>query len=334
MKSGVFDKFRPFVLGAIGGAAAIALWPLTGLPGISADPARWGISDWFSYVSARQSVTLRSLGTEAPDDLDDPARLRRAAGHYELVCADCHGSPARPAQQFALNLSPLPPALAEQMQEWRPEARVFETVKHGIRGSAMPAWPTQMRDDEVWDMVAFLKVLPEVNPEEYAAFAAQSDCAMCHGERGEGGGAGLPRLDTLSPDYIAAALKSFRDGTRQSGPMMAAARQLSDGEIAELAMTYGRDVPAEANGQGEAAVIAQQGIAARDIPACVSCHGSTARKDYPRLAGQDSDYLLTQLELFMEHGAERGGARAQMMAEAVKALTEDEAKALANYYGQ
>lgn len=333
MKRFGFSQFRPYLLGAAAGALGMVLLPLSGLIESSAEPGRWAPGDWFAYISARQSVTLRSLGTEVPKTLDDPARLRRAAGHYQLVCAACHGSPGVPPEQFARDLEPAPPLLTERMAQWRPEARVFHTVKHGIRGSAMPAWPSQMRDDEVWDMVAFLDALPDMTGSDYAAMVKpESDCAMCHGERGEGLGAGLPRLDIQSPAYLEAALKAFRDGTRQSGTMMAVARTLAEADIEMLARRYGLSLPLAPDAASKGAAIARAGIPERDIPACDSCHGATARPDYPRLAGQDEAYLLTQLTLFMEHGAARGGPRANIMAEVVKRLSAEEARALAVFY--
>lgn len=333
MKRFGLTHFRPYLLGAAAGALGMLLLPLSGLIESSAEPGRWALGDWFTYVSARQSVTLRSLGTEVPDNLDDPARLRRAAGHYQLVCAACHGSPTRPPEQFARDLVPAPPRLTERMAQWRPDARIFHTVKHGIRGSAMPAWPTQMRDDEVWDMVAFLKVLSDMAEPDYAALVTpEGDCAMCHGEKGEGLGDGLPRLDIQSPAYLEAALKTFRDGTRQSGTMIAVAHTLADADIDTLARRYGLSLPHTTNAADEGAVIARSGIPERDIPACDSCHGSGARADYPRLAGQDATYLLTQLTLFMDYGAARGGPRAPIMAEAVKHLSPEEAETLAIFY--
>ena len=40
------------------------------------------------------------------------------------------------------------------------DSELFEIVDHGVKYSAMPSWPTQARDDEVWSMVAFLRQLP------------------------------------------------------------------------------------------------------------------------------------------------------------------------------
>lgn len=330
-------NLKPYLIGAGLGALGLGLLPLSGVLPRFAEPGQPELMDWYFNMAAQQSITLRSLNAAVPP-LDEPGMAERGAGHYEMVCADCHGSPAEPAQQFAHNLSPEPPALVERMAQWHPEARIFATVKHGIRRTAMPGWPTQMRDDEVWDMVAFLKLLPDLDAGAYGAMTtgvADNDCGRCHGADGEGVIAGVPRLDIQSPAYLEAALKAFRNGTRQSGTMMAAARTLSDADIAELADRFGEgaSVPrGEAN--VAAAEIVRHGIPERDVPACDSCHGVNSREGYPRLDGQDSDYLLSQLELFKLLGVERGGPNAHIMAEVVRELDSAQMQALAEWYGE
>ena len=323
---------KPYLIGAALGVLGLGFVPLSGLLPSSAEPGQPAVLDWYFNLAAQQAITLGSLGVEVPE-LDEPGMVERGAGHYELVCADCHGSPSEAPQQFTRNLSPSPPLLMQRMAQWHPEARVFATVKHGIRRTAMPGWPTQMRDDEVWDMVAFLEALPGLDAAGYDGMVAD-DCSGCHGENGEGAVPGIPRLDIQTPDYLAAALKAFRDGTRQSGTMMAAARTLDDTEIAELGARYGRGVAVPASeGRDEAAAIVQHGIAERDIPACASCHGAKARPAYPRLDGQDAGYLLRQLKLFKQLGSERGGANGHIMAEVVRRLEESEMEMLAQWYG-
>jgi cytochrome c553 len=288
-------------------------------------------------MAAQQSITMRSLFTEVLP-LDEAGMEERAAGYYEMVCADCHGSPLAPPEQFSRNLSPTPPLLMERMGQWHPPARIFATLKHGISRTAMPGWPTQLRDDEVWDMVAFLRTLPELDAKTYATMsgeAAANSCERCHGVDGTGGIAGTPRLDIQTPAYLESALKAFRDGTRQSGTMMAAARQLSDEQISQLAERYGQSVVEPGKRvSADIAGIVERGIPERDVPACASCHDNPARPGYPKLNGQDPAYLLRQLKLFKELGAERGGPNAHIMAEVVRFVEEDEMEALAEWYGR
>jgi len=330
----LWDKFRPFVFGGIGGAAGLLMLPWTGVMDFAANSGNWEIEDWYHYLSVRQSVALRSAGTEVPP-LDDPAMVQRGAGHYEMVCAQCHGSPAGEPAQLQELLPPTPPLLMEQMDNWRPPARVFWTVLHGIKGTAMPSWPTQEREDEVWDMVAFLDVMSGMEAEEYRGLIggdAGGTCAGCHGADGNSIGPAFPRLDIQTPQYLDGALRAFRDRRRESGTMQWAAHRLSDGQIAGLASHFGRQVAAEPAG-GAGAEIAQRGIPDRDVPACDSCHNGK-RADYPRLAGQSKDYILNQLEVFAKLGEKRGGPHAAIMAEVARALTPEQMEAAAAYYGR
>lgn len=324
---------RPYIVGACLGAAGLLYLPLSGLLPSSAEPDQPAVLDWYFNLAAEQSIALRSLSVDVPP-LDVPGRMERGAGHYELVCADCHGSPSTPPQQFADNLSPSPPLLVDRMAQWHPKARIFATIKYGIRHTAMPGWPTQMRDDEIWDMVAFLETLPDIDQVRYASMVAD-DCSGCHGDAGQGAVPGIPRLDIQSPGYIESSLKAFRDGTRESGTMIAVARVLSDAQIKQLATSYGKTLTAPAaTGPGEVDAIVRFGIQSRDIPACDACHGSNARPGYPRLEGQDAAYLLSQLKLFKELGADRGGPNAPIMAQVARLLDEDEMKSLAEWYGK
>jgi cytochrome c553 len=63
-------------------------------------------------------------------------------------------------------------------------------------------------------------------------------CAACHGENGVANVKGVPHLAEQDRDYLAAALRQYRDGERQAAAMRAAAGALSDRDIAELADWY------------------------------------------------------------------------------------------------
>jgi cytochrome c553 len=80
--------------------------------------------------------------------------------------------------------------------------------------------------------------------------------------------------------------------------------------------------------------IAQRGIAIRDVPACLGCHGRPDRNPiYPELAGQSAEYIATQLKLF--RSGERGGTLFEhLMRNATKNLSDEDIAALAAYFAQ
>ena len=63
-------------------------------------------------------------------------------------------------------------------------------------------------------------------------------CMGCHGPSAKGNGQ-FPRLAGQYPAYIVKQLKSFKDGTRKSGPMQAMAANLTDEEMTALASYLG-----------------------------------------------------------------------------------------------
>jgi mono/diheme cytochrome c family protein len=46
-------------------------------------------------------------------------------------------------------------------------AELFWIVKHGVKMTGMPAWGVTHDDDLLWDVVAFVRKLPELTPEQY-----------------------------------------------------------------------------------------------------------------------------------------------------------------------
>jgi hypothetical protein len=67
-------------------------------------------------------------------------------------------------------------------------AETFWTIKHGIKMSAMPAWGATHDDQAIWGIVAFLRKLPGMTPEQYQAMTKSSseDEGGHHHHHGEG----------------------------------------------------------------------------------------------------------------------------------------------------
>jgi mono/diheme cytochrome c family protein len=62
-------------------------------------------------------------------------------------------------------------------------AEDFWVAKHGIKATGMPAWGVTHSDELLWDVVAFLRKLPELTPGEYEALVR---AAPTHDEMMEG----------------------------------------------------------------------------------------------------------------------------------------------------
>ena len=58
-------------------------------------------------------------------------------------------------------------------------AEQFWIIKHGVKMTGMPAWGITHDDELLWDVVAFLRKLPELTAEQYRALVKS---APTHGE--------------------------------------------------------------------------------------------------------------------------------------------------------
>lgn len=160
-------------------AIAAAAFVYAGVYPIGADQPHWPFTERAVGVLRDRSVARQAEGIAVPA-LDDPARIRRGAGHYAEMCSACHLTPGMRDTELRKGLYPQPPDLARN--GIGDPAQAFWAIKHGIKMSAMPAWGRSHDDAAIWDMVAFLKVLPK---QDEAAFEAM---AGSKGDDGHGGG--------------------------------------------------------------------------------------------------------------------------------------------------
>lgn len=350
------------VIGVLALGGFLFAW--SGLYSVAASSGHWDVTRWFLQFTMRSSVRTHALGIEMPDV--DAARLvRQGAGHFHTGCAPCHGTVEGDPPMIPRGMTPHPPLLGPVIEQWDDE-ELFWLVKHGIKYTGMPAWPSQVRDDEVWAMVTFLNELPELDVESYRRLAlgdardagldelaeprldalgglstiTVARCARCHGSDGLGGEAGaFPYLAGQSEEYLYLSLQSYAAGRRASGIMQPIADGLTERQQRALAELFAA-MPAGGAGVGNldrelvalGARLAEQGDADQGVPSCLPCHGApTANPAYPRLAGQPAWYIRRQLYLFRE-GIRGGTPYADLMQAVADELTDEHIAALAEYY--
>jgi mono/diheme cytochrome c family protein len=76
---------------------------------------------------------------------------------YAMNCAACHGASDGLASNIAKGLYQRAPQLAKDGVEDDPEGIIYWKVKHGIRLTGMPGFSGTLSDDQVWQIVLFLK---------------------------------------------------------------------------------------------------------------------------------------------------------------------------------
>ena len=148
------------------------------------------------------------------------------------------------------------------------------------------------------------------NPSVTATTLAQQVCSNCHGLTGNAVSPNFPNLAGQVEAYSIAQLNGFKSDGRQDPAgfeyMWGLSRSLTDDQIKGLAAYYAAQKPTQQPVEGAAAqmeagkAIFQNGLSAKNVPACASCHGAEGRGNapFPRIAGQHADYLIKQLIVF------------------------------------
>lgn len=162
-------------------------------------------------------------------------------------------------------------------------------------------------------------------------------CAACHGADGNSVVAPNPSLAGQQAEYIAKQLANFKSGERKSAVMMPMTATLTPDDMRNLGAYFSEQKAKSGVAKDKDLVIAGQkiyrgGNAANGLPACGSCHGPAGMGvpvQYPRLAGQRSEYTLTQLQNF--RSGERANDNAKVMRVIAGKLSDQDMKAVSEY---
>ncbi len=171
-------------------------------------------------------------------------------------------------------------------------------------------------------------------------------CDHCHGAEGFSDDSSIPNLASIDRLTIWKQLEDYRADKRASLVMRGIAGSLSAQNAADVAAYYSmlpnspdpqdkRVFPQAAPSGAEAGLASRLvtlGDGQRGIPPCQSCHGPVGWvRGAPSLATQNGAYILSQLDGFAS-GLRTNDINLRMRSVALQ-LTEEERRALADYYG-
>jgi mono/diheme cytochrome c family protein len=149
-------------------------------------------------------------GNAANPVANDPRAISAGRAAYTGSCAVCHGAKGDGRGAFGPNTYPDATDLTKAVPG-RSDAQLFWIVKNGLGFTAMPAFGGQYKDEQIWALVAYMRVLqqggasaiavPSSTDAQLLAADPRGDrmargaaiyfaagCALCHGAEGEAPG--------------------------------------------------------------------------------------------------------------------------------------------------
>lgn len=152
--------------------ALIGLLALAGAVWFAAEgiSARATPSAWETRLArqARHLLIPRADRARANPVERTPEALTRARRHFADHCASCHGNDGRGDTEMGRGLYPPAPDMALAATQDLSDGELAWIIDNGVRFTGMPAWGDSGHEDEAetWELVHFIRHLPELTAEE------------------------------------------------------------------------------------------------------------------------------------------------------------------------
>lgn len=171
----------------IGAAIALAvIVPLgvlayvkSGIYNVAASDPHTKFTEWLTHETMIHSVRSHAKGITAPSSASIN-QVVRGFCTYETHCVACHGAAAVARQPWVSGVEPQPPYLLDAVHQWKPR-ELFWIIKNGIKMTGMPSWRDSLTDEQIWDVVAWLRASGELPPQTYLQWRSGSLCRSVSG---------------------------------------------------------------------------------------------------------------------------------------------------------
>lgn len=171
-------------------------------------------------VSLALTFTLRAQ--EHNPLANDPQAVVAGESEFRINCSFCHGVGARGGGRG-------PDLTRVEKKHGNTDADLFRTIHEGVSGTDMPAAMgsigVEMKDQEIWQVIAYLRSVQVKTPPPTGdtahgkgLFDGGAHCSQCHMVKGKGGRIGPDLSSTGSSRSIQAIVESVRDPSRDLVP--------------------------------------------------------------------------------------------------------------------
>jgi len=160
--------FVKYLIGAVGGVLVLLLVLIvgsyTGFYNVSAEAPHTLAMTWFLDNTKLHSVRGRARVIRVPQFT--AAQVQEGREHFREMCIGCHGAPGIRGEGGG-DMRPEPPPLLSAASRWN-DAELFWILRNGIKMSGMPSFGASHNEAELWSIVALLRELRTMTPEQYA----------------------------------------------------------------------------------------------------------------------------------------------------------------------
>jgi len=255
-----------------------------------------------------------------------------AALNIAARCNSCHGKEGNSDEHpDTSSLAAMPPEyFTYSLKTYFTGARQHEIMK---------IFKTSLDDDKKMKQLAAYYAIqtpkkPPVSTLGNAKLGADFaiDCAGCHGPDGNSLNSALPNLSGQPVEYLASAMRQYRDGKRKDAAMKFALKNMSDSRIADIAAYYATQEPIsqhswELQSSKEFRPLEDGKRIAKMCDSCHGHNGNSTKPGIPSLTGLTARYL-TEATIAYRDGAWKQDA----MQEMVKFLRDNDIEKVSLYY--
>jgi cytochrome c553 len=272
------------------------------------------------YASLEPADVSVPSGKAAPAKPDPVAAGRGAAAG----CAGCHGDSGVSKTPGMPNLVGLDPKyFTAAINAYKGGQRKHDMMKTLVSG---------LSETDLGNVALFFALQQKPGKAQTpapgnvaAGKTAAAGCVGCHGEGGVSGNPSTPSLAGQDAQYFIAAMRAYKDGSRNDATMKGVAGSVDEPVVKDLAAYYAGQQPQRPN-------VAKPMTAAEWAQRCDRCHGVNGNSTDPRspaLAAQRVDYLEKVLRAY-----KKGERKSKEMAVMSEGLDDALVDGLALHYAR
>jgi mono/diheme cytochrome c family protein len=135
--------------------------------GLSARATPTALETMIARNARRLAIPANARNEHNPISASDET-LKEARAHFADHCATCHGNDGRGDTMYGKGLYPKPPDLRLPETQKLSDGELFWIIENGVRFTGMPAFggDSHSSQDDSWNLVLFLRHLPQLTMEE------------------------------------------------------------------------------------------------------------------------------------------------------------------------